>query len=70
MVTKGIVLGHKIYAAGLEVNQAKIVVTKTLRSPTTVKGIRSFLGHVVFTEDSLRNFQKSPDHCVDYWKKM
>ena len=43
MVTKGIVLGHKIYAAGLEVNQAKVIVIKTLLPPTTVKGIRSFL---------------------------
>ena len=28
MVTEGIVLGHKIYATGLEVHQAKIVVIK------------------------------------------
>ena len=45
MVTKGIVLGHKIYVDGLEVDQAKIVVIKTLMSPTTGKGIRIFLGH-------------------------
>ena len=43
MVTKGIVLGHKISAAGLEVDQAKVSVIKTLLPPTTVKGIRSFL---------------------------
>ena len=48
MVTKGIVLGHKISAAGLEVDQAKVVVIKTLRPPTTVKRIRSFLGHASF----------------------
>ena len=48
MVTEGIVLGHKITAAGLEVDQAKIVVIKTLMPPTTVKGIRSFLGHARF----------------------
>ena len=48
MVTEGIVLGHKISAAGLEVDQAKIVVIKTLMPPTTVKGIRSFLGHAGF----------------------
>ena len=29
MVTEGIVLGHKIYAAGLEVGQAKIAIIKT-----------------------------------------
>ena len=43
MLREGIVLGHKIYAVGLEVDQSKVVVIKTLRPPTTVKGIRSFL---------------------------
>ena len=42
MVTEGIVLGHKIFAARLEVDQAKVVI-KTLMPPTTVNGIRSFL---------------------------
>ena len=48
MVTKGIILGHKIYAHGLEFDQAKVFVIKTLLPPTTVKGIRSFLGHAGF----------------------
>ena len=42
MVTEGIVLGHKISATGLEVDQSKISIIKTLAPPTTVKGIRSF----------------------------
>ena len=42
MVNKGIVLRNKIYAIGLEVDQAKISLTKTLLPPTTVKGIRIF----------------------------
>ena len=50
MVTEGIVLGHKI--AGLEVDQAKVVVIKPLMPPTIVKGIRSFLDMLVFIEDS------------------
>ena len=45
MVTEGIVLGHKISAAGLEVDQANVSMIETLMPPTTVKGIRSFLGH-------------------------
>ena len=45
MVTEGIVLGHMIYAAGLEVDQAKVSIIRNLMPPTTVKGIRSFLGH-------------------------
>ena len=48
MVTKVIVLGHKISATGLEVDQAKVFVIETLMPPTTVKGIRSFLGHAGF----------------------
>ena len=48
IVTEGIVLRHKISATGLEVNQAKISIIKTLMPPTTVKGIRSFPGHAGF----------------------
>ena len=48
MVTEGIVSGHKIYVAGLEVDHAQVAVIKTLMPPTTVKGIRSFLGHAGF----------------------
>ena len=45
MVNEGIVLGHKISATELEVDQAKVSIIETLMPPTTVKGIRSFLGH-------------------------
>ncbi|KAL4385709.1 hypothetical protein GQ457_15G017600 [Hibiscus cannabinus] len=45
MVDEGIVLGHKISSRGMEVEKAKIEVISKLPPPTTVKGIRGFLGH-------------------------
>ena len=51
MVTKGIVLGHKISTVGLEVDQAKVFVIETLMPPTKVKRIIRFLGHAGFLED-------------------
>nr|GEU57371.1 reverse transcriptase domain-containing protein [Tanacetum cinerariifolium] len=48
MVKEGIVLDHKISKNSIEVDKAKVDVIVKLPHPTTVKDIRSFLGHVGF----------------------
>ena len=52
MVKEGIVLGHKIFKSRIEVDRAKVDVIAKLPHPTTVKGIRSFLGHAGFYRHS------------------
>nr|GEY25600.1 reverse transcriptase domain-containing protein [Tanacetum cinerariifolium] len=58
MVKEGIVLGHKISKNRIEVDKAKIVVITKLPHPTTVKGIRSFLGHTGFYQRFIQDFSK------------
>ena len=59
MITKGIVLGHKISAVGLEVNQAIVSVIRTLMPPTIVKGVKNFLGHAEFYMRFIKDFSKT-----------
>ncbi|GJS27494.1 reverse transcriptase domain-containing protein, partial [Tanacetum coccineum] len=58
MVKEGIMLGHKVSSAGLEVDKAKIDVISKLPPPTNIKGIRSFLGHADFYRCFIKDFSK------------
>ncbi|GJW59792.1 reverse transcriptase domain-containing protein [Tanacetum coccineum] len=58
MVKEGIVIGHKVSGAGLEVDKAKINVISKLPPPTNIKVVRSFLGHAGFYRRFIKYFSK------------
>ncbi|RVW67963.1 Transposon Ty3-G Gag-Pol polyprotein [Vitis vinifera] len=58
----GIVLGHIISEKGIEVDKAKVELIAKLPSPTTVKGVRQFLGHA--------GFYRRCQHSFDQLKKF
>ena len=58
MVQEGIVLGHRISARGIEVDKEKIEAIEKLPPPSSVIGIRSFLGHAGFYRRIIKDFSR------------
>ena len=55
-VQEGIVLRHRISARGIKVDKEKIESREKLPPPSSIKGIRSFLGHAGFYRRFIKDF--------------
>jgi len=69
MVEEGIVLGHKVSKKGIEVDPAKVAAIEKLPLPTTVSGVRAFLGHAGFYRRFIKDFSSIARPLTDLLHK-
>ena len=62
-------LGYKISAKGIEVDRAKIETIEKLPPPTSVKGIRNFLGYIGFYRRFIKDFSKITKPLCNFLEK-
>ena len=70
MVREGILLGHCISGRGIEVDRAKIEIIEKLPPSTSIKGVRSFLGHAGFYRWFIQDFSKFQSLCLAFSCKV
>ena len=58
MVQEGIVLGYRVSKDGFELDTTNVSTIETLVPSTTVRGVRSFLGHVGFYTRFIKDYSK------------
>lgn len=58
MVLESIVLEHKVFKEGFEVDKANMESIERLAPPTSVKGVRSFLSHAGFYHQCIKDLSK------------
>jgi hypothetical protein len=66
MMSKGVVLGHYISYAGIQVDPTKIQVILDIPTPSTQKEVRIFLGHARYYRRFIKKIPNLPLPCFSY----